>query len=134
MNIEFQTPIEFITFRETNLEEKETFFYYCQWTGNETQLSILYKLIVNADIEFLYEDCVHIDMDMTLLPESVVDLHSKLFPYSNNYHPMFSKLTGKFHFDFTENYFDAMDDYEKAEFLNETFFGCQIKHMFTNSL
>jgi hypothetical protein len=123
---------QFITILEKNRKENEVFFYYCQWTGNEMTLSLLKKAIERANYEYMDGDYISLEIDATLLPESLVDIHKNLFRGSNNYHRMFTKCTGTFTCPLSEKEIESLDEYQIVELINDVFYGCRIPTMFSN--
>lgn len=120
--------LEFVPFIEKNTKENETFVFYLQWTGNEEQLTLLNKAIEKACYDDIYGDCSIVTMDInTKIPESAVDIHTRIQSL-NGYHKMFTKCIGKFH---CPDDIDSTDEYEMATLLDETFYSCKIKKMFS---
>ena len=127
------TPLEFVVFYERNHKENETFLFYLQWTGNETELTRLATCLSEADFRELRGDFVEVALDLGIkLPESVVDAHCQLKHTLNAYHPMFTKCTGVFHcpLDHSEIGLE-LNASDVAKLINENFFRCRIKRMFT---
>ena len=125
-------PIQFITILERNTKENEQFFYYCQWTGNEKKLKQIHDLISSANYEYyMGGDYITLSIDMTFIPESVVDINVKLFRNVNGYHRMFTKCTGTLSYDLDYN-LDEIDEYECAKIINNTFYTCRLPHMFSD--
>lgn len=122
--------IEFITIMEKNTKENEIFFFYCQWTGNESALTLLEKTIEKAEYDYMMGDYISLEIDTTRLPESIVDSHKNLFRQSNGYHRLFTKCTGTFICPISESDLEIKNTYEIAELINDVFYSCRIPKMF----
>jgi hypothetical protein len=124
--------MQFITILETNHKERESFLHYCQWTGNEDELTKLLKVIDLACYDDMCGDYSDFWYSRALIRESAVDEHVQLKEYGS-YCPMFQKHVGVF----TCPEFDV-DDCEKdgdmaARILDDTFYGCRLKEYFRNA-
>ena len=122
---------EFVTLMEKNTKENETYFFFCQWTGNETALTFLKDVLDRVDYDELMGEYITLSMDTTLLSESTVDQMTKILKKENNYHTLFTKCTGTLHIGFTEKDVEAMDEYKLADFINDTFYTCRIPKLFS---
>lgn len=123
----------FVIISEKNHKENETFLFYVQLDGNETQLTQLSSILERADYDELYGGDfseVHIHLE-TRLPEELVDgiinTHRKMSIY--NYYNMFTKCTGTFKCPFDESVNDK-DAYEIARNVDEIFYSAKIEEMF----
>lgn len=125
-------PLEFVVFYEKNYKEDELYIFYLQWTGNEEALRILERAVSKACYEDLYGDysMVHLDISVKL-PESVVDAQCRLTNTMNSYYQLFTKCVGKFNCPFTETYLENLDKYIIADLMDQIFYSCRIRHMFT---
>lgn len=121
--------MEFVVFYEKNRKENEVFVFYLQWTGNEAEITKLNAIMSKALYDDMYGDYSQVHLDLNVkLPESHVDSHCKLSDM-NGYHRMFTKCVGKFTCPFTADD-EALDEYETAKCLDETFYSCRIRTMF----
>ena len=127
------TPLEFVVFYERNHKENEIFVFYLQWTGNEAELTRLAACLSEADFSELHGDFVEVALDLRVkLPESVVDTHCQLKHTLNSFHPMFTKCVGVFRCPLDETDVAAeADACDVAKLIDENFFTCRIKRMFT---
>ena len=124
------TPRTFITVCETDHKENESFFFYCQLDGNEEAFACLKEACAKAMYDDMYGDYSSFQIDMTPLPESVVDIHSKLFPNMNGYYSLFSKHTGTFHCPLSKEEVSELDEFVLAKRLDELFYGARLRTMF----
>jgi len=66
--------MNFITFKEKNNKENETFIFFLQYDGNEEQLNKLNNIISKTDFSDLYEDCSRFEIDIkTMISEASVN-------------------------------------------------------------
>ena len=79
--MEQEFPIKFITVHEKNTKENEEFLYNCYLNGDDKTQDQLKKLIEKADYDKFYGDeYISLAIDMTPLPEFIVDIHKKNIP------------------------------------------------------
>lgn len=65
--------MKFVTFKEVNLKEEETFIFFLQYDNNEEKLKELSEIIKSADTSDLNGDFSIFEIDVnTLLSESTV--------------------------------------------------------------
>jgi hypothetical protein len=65
--------MKFVTFKEINMKENESFIFFLQYDNNEEKLKELSKIIKSADTSDLYGDYSTFEMDIdTLLSENTV--------------------------------------------------------------
>lgn len=65
--------MKFVTFKEVNLKEEETFIFFLQYDNNEEKLKELSEIIESADTSELNGDFSIFEIDVnTLLSESTV--------------------------------------------------------------
>lgn len=127
---------EFVAFFEKNSKENETFIFYLQWTDNEDEIKLLETVVSRACYDEMDGHYVMIAIDTSVrLPESVVDTHCRIRYTVNSYHSMFTKCVGKFKCPLTSEQIESVSDdgTEMACLVNETFYSCRIKNMFTPS-
>jgi hypothetical protein len=116
--------MDFIVIYEFNNKETEVFLHYCQWTGNERELSKLIKVIEEADNDDLVGDVSFFQVSCVKIHEYAVDVHTRIKGF-NNFDDMFQKHTGVFNCpEFTN------DSIENAHKLDSYFYGCRIGDYF----
>ena len=115
--------MKFVTFKEINMKENESFIFFLQYDNNEEKLKELSEIIKSADTSDLSGDFSKFEMDIALLSESTVnELGNVDLGY---YGPTFNVCRG----DFTlcMDVFNNVDDL--ALRLDEFFYAFQItKH------
>jgi hypothetical protein len=120
--------MKFVTFKEVNMKENETFIFFLQYDNNEEKLQKLSEIIKIADTSDLYGDFSTFEMDIdTLLSESTVKELENV--NLGNFGPIFNVCRG----DFTlcMDVFNNVDDL--ALRLDEFFYAFQItKHFEVN--
>jgi hypothetical protein len=88
--------MEFLVIYEFNHKENEMFIHYCQWAGNEAELTKLMGFIERADWDEMGGDYSSVSVARNKrVPESAVDAHIGLED-PNGYSRLFEKHTGKF--------------------------------------
>jgi hypothetical protein len=126
------SSLEFVTFIEKNHKENETFIFFLQWTGNQSELRLLESATNKALLDDMYGDYVEVHLDASArLSEATVDQMCRVSD-TNNYHPMFTKCTGTFKCPLTEEKIETEDEYLLARTLDESFYSCKIEQMFSN--
>lgn len=121
--------MQFITILETNHKERESFLHYCQWTGNEEELTKLLKIIDFASTDDMCGDYSDFCCSRVLISESAVNEHMQLKEFGGYAH-MFQKHVGIF----TCPEFDIENDSDTAaRVLDDTFYGCRLKEHFRNA-
>ena len=120
--------MEYITFIEKNYKKNEIFFFYLQFTGNEEALRELNQLVGLADFTVMDGEFSEFMMDIqTKFSEEVVNDHCRLNYGVYSY--MFQKVNGKFVMpEKLKN--EDMETYEIAEYLDDCFFGLEIRTYF----
>lgn len=113
--------MKFVQFTEYNDWEGETWNFWLQLDGNETQLKKLKKFLADNNIE----DNPGYELDMTPVDESEVDI---LVKHSNGgYMNDHNKVTGKLKLELPED--DGTEDWA-WEYANDTFYKGQIEDLF----
>ena len=88
--------MEYLVIYETNHKENELFIHYCQWTGNEEQLTKFMALMDKADYDDFYGDVSTVCYAKNKrVPELAVDAHMGLDD-PNSYSHLFKKHSGTF--------------------------------------
>jgi len=120
--------MKFVTFKEINMKENESFIFFLQYDNNEEKLKELSEIINSADTSDLYGDYSKFEMDIdTLLSESTVKELENVD--LGHYGPTFNVCRG----DFTlcMDVFNNVEDL--ALRLDEFFYAFQItKHFKVN--
>lgn len=110
---------------EFNSKENESFFHYCQYTGNEKELDKLGKMIGNCSFN-LQGDHVSLKYITTKIPENVATFQASI--RTGDYAPTFQKHNGVFKCPFEP---DDADDDDCSELFDQYFFACQINNYFS---
>ncbi len=118
--------MEYCVFVEHNQKERESYIFYLQYTGNEKELELLYKLVTKADNGNLVGDVAYFEMaDPSLrISQAAVDEHMKLKSFGS-YCKTFQVANGTFQFPWDDTEVDELDEYDTARALDRRFFhGC----------
>lgn len=109
---------------EHNHKENETYTFYCQWTGNETELEKLIKVIKTALTDDMDGDYASFEASYVKIPETAVDVHCSIKDFVG-YIYMFQKCKGNFTCpEFSE------DPYEMAKELDELYYHGRLRNHF----
>jgi hypothetical protein len=121
--------MKFITFKENNHKENETFIFFLQYYGNENELNRLNDIISKTDFSDLYGDysTYEIDIKNGISEESVDEL---IKVNIGNFSSLFQKCKGKFKFPF--HLFEELNETEMASKLDELLFACSIRDFFND--
>jgi Zn finger protein HypA/HybF involved in hydrogenase expression len=114
--------LKFIVIMEQNMKDNELFVHYCQWNGNEYELTKLVRHIEAADREEypVEGDVSRFAACLVKITEESVDQHVKL-PFGRCDH-MFQKHVGTF---------TCPECIITTRDLDEHFYGGQLKKFFT---
>lgn len=118
--------MQFVLVLEHNHKEEEVFLHYCQWNGNEIELTKLFIYIERANYENMGGDYSSFQYSQKILTEDAIDQHVAIQGF-NSYSSMFQKHTGKFvcpDFDGYENGEDI------ARKLDRLFYACRLADYF----
>jgi hypothetical protein len=111
--------MQFLVIYEKNLKENEIFINYCQWDGNEAELTKFMSLIDKADwSDFGGDLSIIYHGGENLIPEAAVNAHIRL-DHPNDYMALFQKHTGKFEcpFDVDEEEEEEYQDGKNIAFM-----------------
>ncbi len=122
--------MEYCVFVEHNQKERESFVFYLQYTGNEKELNLLYRLVSKADNGNLVGDVAYFEMaDPAIrISQAAVDEHKRII--LGTYSQTIQVVNGKLRFGFREDEISDLDGYDIARVLDRMFFHCQIKEYF----
>jgi hypothetical protein len=116
--------MEYVIILEHNKKEEETYVLYCQYTGNETEMDKLLKVIETACADDMYGDMAVFETSRVKIPEAAVDIHCSIKDFGSYIH-MFQKCEGTFTCpEFSE------DPYETAKKLDEYFYHGKLREHF----
>ena len=119
--------MEFITFKENNQKENESFIFFLQYTNNEEALKNLSYYINKADASDLTGDfsSFEIDIENKISEKSVYELEKVNIGI---FSPLFTICKGSFTFD--KNFFEKEEESEWALKLDELYYACRISDHF----
>ena len=122
--------MEYCVFVEHNQKERESFIFYLQYTGNEKELELLYRLVTKANNGDLVGDVAYFEMaDPSIrISQAAVDEHKRII--LGTYSQTFQIVNGKLTFRFLEDEISDMDGYDTARVLDRMFYHCRIKDCF----
>lgn len=114
--------MEYVMIIEFNTKENETFFHYCQYTGNEKALDDLETMISNSCFD-LCGDFITLKYVSAKIPENIATFQANI--RSGEYAQTFQKHNGVF-----KCPFEFVDNEDCSELIDEYFFGCRIGNYF----
>jgi hypothetical protein len=122
--------MNFITFKENNNKENESFIFFLQYDGNEEQLNKLNDIISKTDFSDLYGgDCSTFEIDIkTMISENSVDQITKI--NLGCFSHLFNKCSGEFKFPYV--LFEDLNESEMAFKLDQLFYACSIRNYFSS--
>jgi len=125
--------MEYCVFVEHNQKERESFIFYLQYTGNEKELELLYRLVTKADNGDLVGDVAYFEMaDPSIrISQAAVNEHKRIV--LGTYSQTFQIVNGTLRFRFREDEIAHLDGYDIARVLDREFFHCRIKDCFEPS-
>ena len=119
--------MEFITFKENNKKENESFIFFLQYTNNEEALENLSYYIEKADPSDLNGDFSSFEIDInTKISESSVHELEKV--NLGTFGPLFTVCKGLF--SFNKEMFDEVEESEWALKLDSLYYACRISDHF----
>ena len=122
--------MNFITFKENNNKENETFIFFLQYDGNEEQLNKLNDIISKTDFSDLNRDYSNFEIDIeTMISEDAVNQLTKID--LGSFASLFNKCSGEFKF--PSELFEELNESEMAFKLDELFYGCSIRDYFSSN-
>ena len=119
--------MEFITFKENNKKENESFIFFLQYTNNEEALENLSYYIEKADPSDLTGDfsSFEIDIKNKISEKSVYELEKVNI---GTFGPLFTICKGLF--SFNKEMFDEVEESEWALKLDSLYYACRITDHF----
>lgn len=122
--------MNFITFKENNNKENESFIFFLQYDGNEEQLNKLNDIISKTDFSDLNGDYSNFEIDIkTMISENAVDQITKV--KLGCFSRLFNKCSGEFKFPY--ELFEDLNESEMAFKLDELFYACSIRDYFSSN-
>ena len=119
--------MEFITFKENNKKENESFIFFLQYTNNEEALENLSYYIEKADPSDLNGDFSSFEIEInTKISESSVHELEKV--NLGTFGPLFTVCKGLF--SFNKEMFDEVEESEWALKLDSLYYACRISDHF----
>ena len=119
--------MEFITFKENNKKENESFIFFLQYTNNEEAIENLSYYIEKADPSDLNGDFSSFEIDInTKISESSVHELEKV--NLGTFGPLFTVCKGLF--SFNKEMFDEVEESEWALKLDSLYYACRISDHF----
>ena len=119
--------MKFVTLKEENTKENETFVLFLQYDNNMENLKKLTEIINSADTSEMYGDYSKFSIDIiNLVSEQTVQELCKID--IGVYGPLFSSCYGVFSFPHKD--FDNLSNEDKALKLDELFYPCRISDYF----
>lgn len=119
--------MKYVVFKEVNYKEKDSFYFFLQYDGNEEKLSSLANIIRQANYEGMYGDYSEFSIDVeNLVSQETVDemLKVNLLCHEGS----FQVCQGEF--DFYEEDFYGLGPKEIALNLDDMFFYLEITKFF----
>lgn len=119
--------MEFITFKENNQKENESFIFFLQYTNNEEALENLSYYIEKADPSDLTGDfsSFEIDIENKISEKSAYELEKVNI---GTFGPLFTVCRGLF--TFNKEMFDEVEESEWALKLDSLYYACRITDHF----
>ena len=119
--------MEFITFKENNKKENESFIFFLQYTNNEEAIENLSYYIEKADPSDLTGDfsSFEIDIKNKISEKSVYELEKVNI---GTFGPLFTICKGLF--SFNKEMFDEVEESEWALKLDSLYYACRISDHF----
>jgi hypothetical protein len=119
--------MEFITFKENNKKENESFIFFLQYTNNEEALKNLFYYVNKADADDLNGDfsSFEIDIENKISEKSVYELEKV---HIGIFGPLFTVCKGSF--SFNKDIFEKEDESNWALKLDELYYACRISDHF----
>jgi len=122
--------MSFITFKENNNKENETFIFFLQYDGNEEQLKKLNDIISKTDFSDLNGDYSTFEIEIeTMISEEAVNQIIKVD--LGCFSKLFNKCSGEFKF--PSELFEELNESEMAFKLDELFYACNITNYFSRN-